>query len=421
LDAGDHVKADALFHLSSWGFELWEQRFSEAQKYEFSETPDSFLVHRLDTHASPRVISKNGGTCLCNARVSYAFPCPHEICMHNYQFIVTHVDQRWLKRNGLSGSADVGRNGEDSDGSEGADDNLPPPTDTYDDESVQFDCLEHATRQSSSQIPQSQVDRSNQTNRGSGYGFLMDICQNLASTAAGHKLEVITSGLILQLTNVLQGTRHVDVGSGWDNMVASFEAVVDTYKNAFSGSASRSTALQVSGLPNAPAAHAGRPQSKRWKSSLEKNTKKNVIQSCGFCGSTEHQRQTICPRMAGLGKRKDDVEEFQAYLLESAPFSDWNNPDEVPVMKTVPNSARHIVIHQMHSSFRSSNATRPAYLHTIYHVTMIGKYGLPLPEYVRVFFEGHAIMSFLSKITKTRGRHVFSTLETNNHGITGAR
>ncbi len=115
--------------------------------------------------------------------------------------------------------------------------------------------------------------------------------------------------------------------------------------------------------------------------------------------------------MDSLGKKQDDVEKFQAYLLEPAPFNQWRNPEEVTLLKTVPNEGKHIVRHRMFSTVMAANNDRPPYLHTVYEATMLGKTVLPLPKYSGVYFEGQAVMLFIGKIAKVKTHHVFSTVE----------
>ncbi len=62
----------------------------------------------------------------------------------------------------------------------------------------------------------------------------------------------------------------------------------------------------------------------------------------------------------------------------------------------------------------SPNTSRPPYLNTVYKATMLGKGGLPLQNYNRVFFDGQAVMLFLGKIASMSTRHVFSTLEADS-------
>ena len=63
----------------------------------------------------------------------------------------------------------------------------------------------------------------------------MDVCQRLCQATAGHKLESMVCGLILQMTNEIEGSANVEVdtGTGWETLVHAFSGVVETYKSAF--------------------------------------------------------------------------------------------------------------------------------------------------------------------------------------------
>ena len=205
------------------------------------------------------------------------------------------------------------------------------------------------------------------------------------------------------MTNVLKGTTAADTGTAgnWDLMVQKFTAVVDTYRNAFSGGASKRKASLIDGTSDGPAEpmpRLGRPQKKRLLSEVEKHksnqnhnhdvqvqSQKTTrrSQNCGFCGSNEHQRQPVCPLMCALGKRKDNVSEFLNYLFSNAPFSLWN--DSGTLMETVPREAKHVVVHKMYTTSADTTA-RPEYLNTVYQATLVGKTGHSLPNYKLVYF-----------------------------------
>ena len=261
---------------------------------------------------------------------------------------------------------------------------------------------------------------------------MMDICVKFAQACAGHKLEKVSCGILLQLTNVLEGTKVADTGSAdttgnWDLIVQKFSSVVDTYRNAFSGVGKNKKATLLerpTDAPPEPMPKPGQPQKKRLLSEVEKGkcnrnhnhdvqlqaqktTKRN--QNCGFCGSTEHQRQTVCPLMCALGKRKDNVSEFLNYLFSSAPFSLWENNGTL--METIPREAKHLVVHKMYTTSPSTHV-RPEYLNTVYQATLIGKTGHPLPNYQLVDFEGQAIVALMTAISKKKTKsYVFSTID----------
>jgi hypothetical protein len=128
-----------------------------------------------------------------------------------------------------------------------------------------------------------------------------------------------------------------------------------------------------------------------------------------FCGSPDHQRQTVCPLMSSLGTKKTDISTFLSHIMGDAPYSAW--PDEeagpdVIVMKSVPSGGQHIVVHRKFSILAGGMTL----LNTIYECSMIDKTGLPLPNYGHVFFEGQAVIQFIGKISSVKNRHVFSTM-----------
>jgi hypothetical protein len=118
--------------------------------------------------------------------------------------------------------------------------------------------------------------------------------------------------------------------------------------------------------------------------------------------------------MAQLGTRITNIPDFHEYLLDRAPFSYLaNDRDKVPLKKTVPSDGRHIVVHKMFATFIEPNARRPSYRNTVYEATVVGKYGLALPGYSKVLFEGQAIFTLIGEIgkKKIKSRHVFLQLE----------
>jgi hypothetical protein len=155
-----------------------------------------------------------------------------------------------------------------------------------------------------------------------------------------------------------------------------------------------------------------------------KQRKKNMVQSCGFCGSQEHQRQTVCPLMNSHGKKITDVSAFLSYLMGGdAPYVDWNTrPKTVSggtVMKSWPGSSKHIIIHKKYSTFTRPNSTdAPQLLHTVYEATMIDNIGLPLLNYTKACFEGQAVVKFIGKIADMKGRHVFSRIDDSENFAT---
>ncbi len=114
--------------------------------------------------------------------------------------------------------------------------------------------------------------------------------------------------------------------------------------------------------------------------------------------------------MQGLGKKIQDIAESHSHLLYTAPYFPFKNVGEVPLKKTLPNESKHIVVHKMFSTFVDPNLTCPRYLDIVFEATLLGLKGIPLPNYIKVVFEGKAIFDFLSKIGNMKGRHVFSTV-----------
>ena len=75
------------------------------------------------------------------------------------------------------------------------------------------------------------------------------------------------------------------------------------------------------------------------------------------------------------------------YLKERRPFSIWENQDDAPLLITVPKDSRHVVLHRILSTASVSEN--------------------------QVFFEGQAVMAFITKIAKVRNWRVFSTIESD--------
>ena len=132
----------------------------------------------------------------------------------------------------------------------------------------------------------------------------MSIFTGLAQDAAGSKFEDVVAGVAIQMQGAIKGHTEVAIGSGtWDSIVSTFGRILETYKNSFSGVRNGVSFSNV--MPTI--VQRGRPESKRYKSNVElasnKRQRKNVKQTCGFCGSLKHQRSTSCPVMQGLGKK----------------------------------------------------------------------------------------------------------------------
>jgi hypothetical protein len=245
----------------------------------------------------------------------------------------------------------------------------------------------------------------------------MEVFQELANAAAGTKFETVVAGIALQMTEVIKGRGIVAVGSGtWESIVAAFNGVLHTYENAFSSINPNPTGrtLQEITEPTGPPRQPGRPQSKRFVGEVEmmrNKRRKNVVQTCGFCRSKDHGRQSRCPLMSKLGTKIINFPDFHSFLLERAPFHPLDNQGEVSLKKSMPREARHLVVHRMFSTFLAPNASRPSYLNSVYEATLIGDSGLALPGYTKVLFEGQAIYTLISVISKVKTRYVFSMME----------
>jgi hypothetical protein len=416
MEAGNQVASDALKHLSSWGHELWVTRFQEASHYESIVVPSlegnnnaTYRVSRIDSFAEPRLFPV-GSRCGCNSQIAFMFPCAHEICAFGMTFHLDLVAKRWMKRTCLAGSMDTGpglENENNSDDGSGGGDNALEPKFTANKESGFQDLTQDCDPDCFTQPSQG--------TRGikSGYTYLMSLFQGLAQAAAGTKFETVVAGVALQMTSAIEGRGHIEIGcTGWDSIVSTFSGILETYQNAFSGTR-RGTVC--SNDPAEPATQPGRPQTKRLISNVEKATtsnkrRKNVVQTCGFCGSNEHMRMTSCPIMAGHGKKIVDLATFQAFLLETASYTPYPNVGGVPLKKTMPKEGWHIIIHQMFSTCVITNGQRPRFLEVAYEATMLGKDGSALPHYSKVAFEGQAIWNFIAKIETMKGRFLFSTV-----------
>jgi hypothetical protein len=81
------------------------------------------------------------------------------------------------------------------------------------------------------------------------------------------------------------------------------------------------------------------------------------------------------------------------------------------VLKAVPRDGKHVVVHNLYSTFMAPNACRPQYESTVICATLIGKSGLPLPTYQNAYFEGPVLLQFLGTIGGIQNRHIFSTIE----------
>ena len=424
LASGDETTADALTHLSSWGLEIWKREFKEASNYHLVQSLDeaNHMVKRLDSEAPPRLVPKNG-RCSCNARVSFLFPCSHEICVDAYRFVLFRVDQRWHKRTAITSSFAAG------DDYPGAGDHRAgdhPSNDFLADNDGGVENDASATKgppalvstvTEAPPITHNENLCSQQThnrNKGQEYNELMSIFQTLAQTAAGSKFGGIVGGIGIQLTQAIEGRANVDIGDGtWPSILHIFGKALETYRNAFSGKRNAAQPATNIGIPLKPLSQLGRPQRERLESTVEsvgKKRKKNVVQTCGFCGSLAHQRQTSCPIMAALGTKILDKTAFLSYLIgNDAPCEEWGTRSEI-VLKNVPTAARHIVVHRKFSTYHhGSGLEAPSLLHSIYKATVIEKSGLTLPNYDKVFFEGQAIIQFVSNCSKTK--HVFSTID----------
>jgi hypothetical protein len=114
--------------------------------------------------------------------------------------------------------------------------------------------------------------------------------------------------------------------------------------------------------------------------------------------------------MAALGTKILDKTAFLSYLMgNDAPCTEWGTKS-VTVLKNVPTAGRHIVVHRKFSTYHHAGGLEaPSLLHSIYEAAVIEKSGLVLPNYIKVFFEGQAIIQFVSSSGKTK--HVFSTFD----------
>jgi hypothetical protein len=424
LTEGDLVLAEALEHLSSWGMELWNKRFKEASNYHCNIADDGFShsVQRTDSTAPPRLIAPND-RCNCSDRIAFLFPCSHEMCAGNYKFLPEQFEERWLKRSSIGGSTNLSRFDKRDSAPEQDENDFSDFDDGH--EGTNLEPMNSELPGAFGEASNQQSQLTTATGRNSGYTFIMSICQSFAQACSGHRLENVCCGIILQMTNVLQGTKAADVGeaNNWDSMVTKFSAVVNTYRNAFSGmrgnTSSSSTAVPVDFTqgPSEPNPQVGRPESKRKKPLVEtlknKSNKKAkmVDQKCGFCGSPEHGRQTVCPLMHSLGQKITDKKEFLNFLFSRAPFSPWQGAGTL--LQSMPQRARHIVVNKMYSTstLPEEGQGRPQFAHTVYEATVLGDQGLPMPSYDKVHFEAQAVVEFISKMGKSKTKHhVFSKL-----------
>ena len=193
-----------------------------------------------------------------------------------------------------------------------------------------------------------------------------------------HELEDLTAGQLIQLKDVLHGTKTVDIGDSWDEVVMQFTNVLTAYKNAVSTASFMSTAN-----PSAPKV-AVRVPSKRMLSNIEKAVvchKQQKLPTCSFCGSADHSCQSICPQMHHWGKRITDVPEFIGYnIMEHALFSNWNDLLTDTLLKSLPTEAKHVVLHKMYAKFNHHLMHWPQFVNTIYQATILGSCGLPFPN-----------------------------------------
>jgi hypothetical protein len=410
--------------------ELWNQEFKEAANYHTQLVSDVdckyFRVQKTDSEAPPRIFDQNG-RCSCNARVSFLFPCAHEICADGYSFVLSRVNGRWIKRASLTSSSIAGnQDGAESVHNRGIDNDddhggIDPefPSAQIEDEITKNAFLE-------SQLPTqdenhyshtqpSQGPKSTNRNRSQEYNELMGLFQQLAQAAAGSKFGSVVGGIAIQLTKAIEGTANVEVGDGtWPSILKVFGGALESYRSAFSGRRNVLPAAST-GVPLQPLSQVGRPQTLRLQSNVElasRKRKNNVSQTCGFCGALDHQRQTSCPVMAALGVKILNMSTFLSYLMGNAPCLEWGGRSE-PVLKNVPTGGKHIVIHRKFYTYIAAGSKFPELLHTVYEATLIEKNGLALPNYRKVFFEGPAIICHLGSIgqMKVKNRHVFSTMQ----------
>jgi hypothetical protein len=416
IASGDQTKADALEHLCSWGMEIWTKNYSEALNYVCSLNDEVFTVQRINSNANPRLVPMHG-RCTCNTRVSLMFPCPHEICIDNLLFVINRVEKRWHKRSSISASYAVEVIAEGNNANDG--DNGNDFEDSY------FDATQRDT-QDENMIPrpsQAVLTQQSQSTglRKTGFNYLMSLTQEVAQYGAGHKLEQVVAGMLIQLGGFLKGTHDVNLedGASQQSMLDKFSAIADTYNNAFGGRRvlAETSVSDVENIsPVAPPAAAGRVRTARYKPIVEKLAAKANFKrkrSCGFCKSTEHGRQTYCPVMFALGKKIENVSKFHAYLMENAPFLPWGGGDKL-VLKALPKEAKHVVVHFLYSTFMGPKSTRPQYECTVIEATLIGKHGIALPSYKSVCFEGPVIFQFLGSLVTMQNRHVFSTVDDPN-------
>jgi hypothetical protein len=248
------------------------------------------------------------------------------------------VATRWHKREGLTQSFDSDSSSQEPFGGN-------PPDAPGDDEgdNVTESAIEVNENIDTQQSQQHSHHDTNRT-KGQEYKELMTLFQQLAQAAAGSKFGRVVGGIAIQLTKAIMGNADVDVGDGsWASILSVFGGALDTYRSTFSG---RRINSAVASLPLQPLSQVGRPQALRLQSNVERGQKrKHLVQTCGFCGALDHQRQTSCPVMLSLGKKITNVPDFLSYLMANAPFSEWSK-GPVSVMKSVPNGARHIVIHR---------------------------------------------------------------------------
>jgi hypothetical protein len=407
--SGDETMADALNHLSLWGMELWNKEYNEALNYHaqslIQDNDDHHSIQRLGSDAPPRVFSKKG-RCDCNTRIAFMFPCGHEICADGLKFVSARVNKRWLKRTTLTSSYDTGHPAV-IDGP--FDVNLHSQSDTV----TNSEAPQQNQEVWDTQLSQQQSQQTKSRTKGQEYNELMSLSQSLAQAAAGSKFGCVVGGIIIKLTQAIEGNAEVEVGDGsWPSVLQVFSGALETFRNAFSGRRTAGNAL-ATGLPLQPIAQTGRPQAKRFQSNIElagKKRKKAVLQSCGFCGSLDHQRQTACPVMAALGTKIINIELFLSYLMGNAPYSDWEGRAGM-VMKNVPTGGRHLVVHRKFSTYIAVGSNKPELIHSVIEATVIDKTGLALPNYNHKYFEGPAIIKHIGKISDIKNRHVFSTMQ----------
>ena len=171
--------------------------------------------------------------------------------------------------------------------------------------------------------------------------------------------------------------QNIGEANNWDSMVTKFSAVVNTYKNPFcgmrgnTGSVTSTLPVDFTQEPNQPFGQVGRPESKR-KEPLVKTQQnkcnkkaKAVDQKCGFCGSPEHGRQTVCPLMHILGQKITDKKDFINFLFSIAPLllsmARRRDPASINATTRKAHCCAQDVLHINHASRRAGTTAVCAY------------------------------------------------------------